>query len=124
MDEWIELYNDSAQDLDLGGCLLDDSKGGLQPFVFPTGTWLPAGAYGMYYQRDTGIRLNNEGDSVRLMAPDGVVVDEATYEQADYDVSYSRTDGCDGGWVSGQSPSPGGPNGALLYLPLIERAHD
>jgi len=135
MDEWIELHNDSQEDLDLGGCMLDDAAGeGSYPFVFPEGTTLLAGEYRVFYRYDTHVILNNEGDSVRLLAPDGVVVDAFDYEQTDYDVSYSRSQGCEGEWVSGWPPSPGEPNatptpsappstpGMQLYLPLIVRA--
>ena len=135
MDEWIELHNDSQEDLDLGGCMLDDAAGeGSYPFVFPEGTTLLAGGYSVHYRRETSIILNNDGDSVRLLAPDGTLVDTFDYEQTDYDVSYSRSQGCKGEWVSGWPPSPGEPNatptpsappstpGMQLYLPLIRRA--
>ncbi|HUV94422.1 MAG TPA: lamin tail domain-containing protein [Anaerolineae bacterium] len=118
-DEWIELHNDSPEDLDLGGCMLEDRTGG---FVFPVGRRLQAGAYGVYYWRETGITLNNDGDSVRLLAPDGTLVDTFDYEHTDYDLSFARLMGCSGGWVGGWPPSPGEPNGALLFLPLIVRA--
>jgi len=134
MDEWIELHNDSQEDLDLGGCMLDDAAGeGSYPFRFPEGTTLLAGEYRVFYRCDTHVILNNDRDSVRLLAPDGVVVDAFDYEQTDYDVSYSRSQGCKGEWVSGWPPSPGEPNatptpsappstpGMQLYLPLIVR---
>ena len=125
-DEWIEIYNCSGEDLDLGGCALDDiAIAGSAHFVFPSGTMLAAGAYRVYYQKDTGIILNNDGDSVRLLSPDGSVADMISYEQVVHDASYSRTRGCAGEWVSIWPPSPGKPNDhlpgdELLFLPLIE----
>jgi hypothetical protein len=134
VDEWIELHNDSQEDVDLGGCMLDDAAGEeWDPFVVPEGTMLLAGEYRVFYRCDTHIILNNDRDSVRLLAPDGVVVDAFDYEQTDYDLSFARLMGCSGGWVGGWPPSPGEPNatptpsappstpGMQLYLPLINR---
>jgi hypothetical protein len=133
-DEWIELHNASAKDLDLCGWMLDDRAGeGSQPYTFPAGTRLLAGGYHAYYLRDTGVALNNSGgDDVRLLAPDGTVVDIVSYEQTAYDVSYSRMGGCTGEWTMGLPPSPGQANpvptatptlaSVPLYLPLLQRA--
>lgn len=130
-DEWIELHNASMEDLDLRGWKLDDrAGGGAQPYTFPAGAKLLAGQYRAYYLRDTGIALNNSGgDDVRLLAPDGTVVDSVSYEQTAYDVSYSRMGGCTGEWTTTLPPSPGQANitatptmaPGLLYLPLIQR---
>jgi len=130
-DEWIELHNASAKDLDLCGWMLDDRAGeGSQPYTFPAGTRLLAGGYHAYYLRDTGVALNNSGgDDVRLLAPDGTVVDIVSYEQTTYDASYSRTGGCTGEWTTVLPPSPGQANpvptptlaSMPLYLPLLQR---
>jgi len=123
-DEWIELHNESQEDLDLGGCMLDDAAGeGSYPFVFPEGSTLLAGEYSVHFRRETSVILNNEGDSVRLLAPDGALVDQADYQQTTYDASFSRVGGRDGGWVTGLPPSPGEPNGTLIYLPLAQSSH-
>jgi len=130
-DEWIELHNASTEDLDLHGWKLDDrAGGGSQPYTFPAGAKLLAGEYHAYYLRDTGIALNNSGgDDVRLLAPDGTVVDSVSYEQTAYDVSYSRLGECTGDWTTTLPPSPGRANPVAtpipasmsLYLPLIQR---
>jgi len=74
----------------------------------------------VFYRRDTHIILNNdEPDSVRLLAPDGTVVDGFDYEQADYDVSYSRSQGCEGEWMSGWPPSPGDPNASSTPMSTV-----
>ncbi len=133
-DEWIEVYNASDGQVCLAGWILDDlPDGGSRPFIFPANETLAAHAYGVYYLRDTGVALNNDGDQVRLIAPDGTLVDQAEYRVAEYDASYGRRDGCAGEWVLGWDPSPGQPNRLptplptslperRLYLPLLQRA--
>jgi hypothetical protein len=104
--------------------MLDDAAGEeWDPFVIPEGTMLLAGEYRVFYRCDTHIILNNDRDSVRLLAPDGVVVDAFDYEQTDYDLSFGRREGCTGEWLRGLSPSPGQANDVPrpLYLPLIVR---
>ena len=121
-DEWIELYNGSGQVVDLGGWLLDDeaetdtaepSAAGLQgtaPFVIPAGTIIHPGGFVVSYRRDTGIALNNDGDDVRFLGPDGVLLDSVTYGSAARDGSWSRTLDGSGEWTPGYPPSPGQAN--------------
>ena len=132
-DEWIELHNASSEEVDLWGWVLDDQAGGgTAPYTFPAGTRIPAGGFRAFYLRQTGVILNNSGgDEVRLLAPEGTVVDLASYEETTYDVSYSRLGGCGGEWVTGLPPSPGEANpvptatptlaSVPLYLPLLQR---
>ncbi|MDW8100631.1 MAG: lamin tail domain-containing protein, partial [Anaerolineae bacterium] len=91
-DEWIELYNLSEQPVDLSGWSLDDApNGGSRPYVFPPGTLLPAHGYLLLFRRDTKLALNNDADEVRLLAPDGTVVDMLAYERPRPDASFSRS---------------------------------
>lgn len=128
-DEWIELYNASETDIDLGGWTLDDRAGqGSNPHVFAAGTMIASGGYAIFFLRDTGVALNNDGDEIRLLAPDGRLVDQVTYERAQYDVSYSRMGTCTGAWVTDLAPSPGRANPvptpsppSPIYLPLAFR---
>jgi hypothetical protein len=133
-DEWIELYNPSEQEVSLAGWVLDDyPDAGTAPFTFPTGSVLGPGAYGVYYLRDTGVVLNNDGDQVRLIAPDGSVRDQVDFPAIEADASYGRRAGCTGEWVFCRAPSPGQENRPppptptplptwWLYLPLLQRA--
>lgn len=119
-DEWIELHNHSAEDVVLDGWMLDDrAGGGSAPFVFTTGTVLRAGAYAVYYQRQTRLELNNNGDDVRFLSPDGEEVEKVPYQTTRADASYSRTGGCTGVWTMQLAPSPGRANSAPCYVPLI-----
>ncbi|NOZ05058.1 MAG: hypothetical protein GXP41_01720, partial [Chloroflexi bacterium] len=109
-DEWIELYNAGDGAVDLGGWQLDDhTGGGSRPYVLPAGTTIGAGQYRVFYKAETGVSLDNAGDEVHLLFPNGLVADEAGYtERPGYDQSFSRRP--DGLWVLGWPPSPGKQN--------------
>jgi hypothetical protein len=107
-DEWIELYNASAITVDLGGWFLDDGEGGSPAYRVPTGTVILAGGFFVFPGRTTGVALDDGGDQVRLLTPDGTLADAVTFGALAPNASYSR--GADGTWHSDWPPSPGAPN--------------
>ncbi|MGB9594105.1 MAG: lamin tail domain-containing protein, partial [Anaerolineae bacterium] len=110
-DEWVELFCPGGQAVDLGGWMLDDIRdGGSAPYVIPAGTWIQPGAFLVFFRKTTGINLDNTGDTVRLLRPEGIVADQHTYYATQPDVSYSRTVDGGGVWTLQYPPSPGGPN--------------
>ncbi len=126
-DEWIELYNPGAEEIDLRGWQLDDrAGGGSNRYIFPAGSRLGAGAYGVYFQDQTKLALNNDGDDVRLLDSGEQEVDRVHYALTAPDAAYTRLGGCGGTWVMDQTPSPGkaNPRPAALHLPLILGGQD
>jgi len=125
-DEWVELHNGLDRDLDLGNWMLDDrADGGSPPFTLPRGTILRGGEYYVLYRCITHVVLGDTGDEVRLMAPDGAVVDMVSYGRTEEDVSFSRIGECGSKWIEDLSPSPGEANDrsrTRLGLPLIQRS--
>ncbi|MDQ4077454.1 MAG: lamin tail domain-containing protein, partial [Chloroflexota bacterium] len=105
-DEYIELVNNSGQAFNLTGLQLDDVAEGTSPFLL-SGT-LESDEVRAFFRSETGIGLNDSGDSARLLAADGTVLDELTYSSAVYDQTWSRDDA--GVWHDDWSPSPGLPN--------------
>lgn len=106
--EWVELYNPTGDQLDIGGMWIDDlAGGGGAPKQIPAGTILEPGGY---YVMEMSSYLNNTGDDVRLLGPDGsTVYDTYTYGSTSYDLSFCRLP--DGGtWASGCTASKGLPN--------------
>jgi hypothetical protein len=106
-DEWIELHNSAATAVDLGGWHLGDASGG-PGYIIPAGQWIGPSGFLVFYHRQTGLTLNNDGDTVRLLYPDGSLAESVAYANAPYDRSFSRT--AAGAWTWDYSPSPGGPN--------------
>lgn len=133
LDEWIELYNNLEHDVDLVGWALDDVLGGGErAHVFPEGSVLRAGEYRAFYRRDTRLALNNTGDAVHLLAPDGTVVEAAVYHTTAPDVAHSRRRPCSGPWRMNWQPTPGkvntivpwqagGGSGWTTHLPIAWR---
>jgi len=119
LDEWIELYNAGSGPVDLGGWLLDDGEGGSVPYQIPEGVVLQSDAFVLFYGRDTGVVLDDGGDDVRLLEPDGALVDAVTFDHLAPNASYSR--GADGTWHSDWPPSPGVPNLPLAPTSGSER---
>ncbi|MEJ5200531.1 MAG: lamin tail domain-containing protein, partial [Anaerolineae bacterium] len=110
-DAWIELVSLAEESVDLGGWALDDiADGGTRPYVFEAGTVLPAGGFLLRFRSTTGVALNQDGDTLRLLAPDGQVVDAFTYARAHPDRSFARMVDGIGAWTESYPPSPGQPN--------------
>lgn len=73
--EWIELHNGSSHPINLGGFLLDDiPDGGSKPYTFPVGFTIEAGGFLVIEKSSHKLALNDDGDIVQLVGPDGVVV--------------------------------------------------
>ncbi len=65
----------------------------------------------VFFKRQTGLALNDDGDWVRLISPDGITVDAVHYDnRPPYDCSYSRTTDGLGHWTADCPVSIGGPN--------------
>ena len=119
-DEWVELFNRGSAPVDLSGWALDDiADGGSAPYIFPRASAagispadvvLAPGAYLLLFRSQTGVALNNDGDTVRLLGPDAAEVDSFSYTQPAADRAYARATDGDGPWTDAYPPSPGRAN--------------
>lgn len=107
-NEWIELYNDSNQMVDLSGWQVDDAEGGSKPFALPKNTLLTGHQYLVLQRPTTKIALNNDNDSVRLLYPTGQVAQEIKYGKAKENQSVCLS--ANHQYIWSVSPTPGGPN--------------
>jgi hypothetical protein len=107
-DEWIELTNTGLIAVDISGWSIDSAGGG-GAYVFPSGTVVEPGRFKVFYRQQTGIALNDDGDGVRLLGPNGQVLDSVIFNKIDTDRSLSRDAGAQ--WHTDWSPSPGSDNG-------------
>lgn len=110
-DEFIELYNAGDLPVNLAGWMLDDiPDGGSAPFTFQSRT-LPAGGFAALFRSRTHIALNDTGDTVRLLAPNGAVIDEVSYLRVRaYNLSFGRYPDGSHHLSYGLWPTAGGPN--------------
>ena len=110
-DEWVELTNRGQERIDLGGWALDDlAGGGSAAYRIPPGTFLQPGGFLLLFRGQTGVALNNDADTARLLGPDGAEVDAFAYAKPRSDASYSRSTDGGGDWTDAYPPSPGRPN--------------
>lgn len=86
-EEWIELANVMAVDMDLSGWRI---TGGVN-FTFPEGTRITAGGHLVVAATPAAVpesvgpwvgRLNNAGEEIRLLSVSGRVMDELAYEDS------------------------------------------
>lgn len=110
-DEFIELYNAGPLPVYLKGWWLDDvAVGGSKPYDLPGVTISPRG-FAVFFRTKTKIALNDSGDTVRLLAPDGRLIDQISYLRIRAaNLSYGRlADGSDN-LRYGLWPTPRMPN--------------
>ena len=114
-DEFIEIINHGTISVNLGGYTLDDEANvGSKPFPLPSITLAP-GERIVFYGSQTGLLLSDGGDGVRLLKPNGSVMDAYNYSLASYpDQSFCRLPDNGGldDWNRTCFPSPGLRNSA------------
>jgi len=104
--EWIEIGNKNPFPSSLSGWQIKDRVGKTHLYVFKEGLKIEAGGFFVLKRSLSGITLQNKGDSLFLLAPDGEIVSSVSYQNAPLNKSYSLTKN---GW-KWTSPSPGKPN--------------
>ncbi|MEW6237161.1 MAG: lamin tail domain-containing protein [Candidatus Omnitrophota bacterium] len=134
-NEYIELFNRSAQVIDLSGWFFSNGV----EFRFPQGTSLAAGGTVLVCKKadrypnvpnrigDYMLQLNNGGEAIALMNANGVVIDYVNYNDrmpwpirpdgdgTSLELVNAYADNRDGQyWRNGQPNSPGAPNSAAM----------
>lgn len=99
--EWIELYNTSDKAVNLKGWRIDDVLNkGSKAHIIEEDSVIEAGGYKTFSYADTKIMLNNSGDEVNILWPDGEVIDSAQYEKTIEGQSYSLASGDSWAWTA------------------------
>jgi len=127
-DDWIELYNPSAQPVDVGGLYLTDDPAEPIKWQIPLGstgqTTLEAQGYLIIWadgDADDGIlhadfRLSAPGEEIALYHTDGItLIDTVSYAAQTSDISYGRYPDGTETWQRLSEASPGTVN-ANPYL--------
>jgi len=104
-DEFIEIFNQDGQTVNLAGWQIDDASGGSKPYLMPEGTIIKPGQYLTFNRAVTKIALNNSNDAVQLINPQGEIVDYAEYEETDEGKSFVLDQ--DFSWQQSNTITPG-----------------
>ncbi len=97
-DDWIELYNNSGQVVDLGEHWLSDNGAILQKWQFPLGSVIQPFGFMIIWadgQTDQGsdhanFGLSASGESVWLSTPDGMVMDFIEFGEQTDNIAFAR----------------------------------
>jgi uncharacterized repeat protein (TIGR01451 family) len=126
-DEYIELLNHGVIDVSLSGYKLDDEVNvGSPTFNLPSDITLKPGERYVFYGSQTGLLLSDGGDGVRLLKPNGQLMDAYNYAVVDFpDQSFCRLPDNGGAddWNTNCYPTPGLQNslsGTVLRPPTQE----
>ncbi|MBU4099702.1 lamin tail domain-containing protein, partial [Patescibacteria group bacterium] len=113
--EWIELHNTSDKDVNLKGWRIDDvlNKGSKQ-HIIKEDSVIKAWGYKTFSYNETKIMLNNSGDEVNIIWPDGEIIDSAQYEKTVEGQSYSLTSGENWIWTAEITPKKENKTEAVL----------
>lgn len=118
-DDWVELYNAGATDLDLTGYYVTDDTAMPTKAQLPAGVVVPAHGYlllwcdGQVQGVDhLSFKLAAEGETFAIYTPDGTLIDSLTFGAATTDVSFARLPDGTGDFVSCAHPTCGAANGA------------
>ncbi|MBT4586231.1 hypothetical protein HOC67_05055, partial [Candidatus Peregrinibacteria bacterium] len=88
--EWIEIFNPHPFEIDLTNWQLDDiAEGGSKAWtISPELGLISSGSYALFYRDVTKLALNNNGDDVRLIDPNGEERFITSYKKIKSDQSY------------------------------------
>jgi hypothetical protein len=114
-EEWTEIFNQNNFEVDLSNWQITDTIGKTITFTFPARTKIFPKGFLVLSRPTTKITLNNDGDGLNLIQPDGKIIDTATYEKAPRGQSYNRIDS---DWVWSTTLTPGSAN--IIPAPISE----
>ena len=106
-EEWIEIFNQNNFEVDLSEWQLTDTVGKTTTYSFPMGRKILPQGFLVISRPITKITLNNDGDGLNLIQPNGKIIDSVTYEKAPRGQSYNRIDSQ---WTWNNVLTPGSAN--------------
>lgn len=121
-DDWIEIYNASADTVDIGGFYITDKLDNPTRHLIPIGfedTKIPPQGFLLLWADGTpeqgvlhtNFKLSASGEAIGLFAPDGVtVIDTLTFGQQVTDISFGRYPDGSSNIILFNTPTPGASN--------------
>jgi hypothetical protein len=96
-DDWIELFNNSDEDISLSGYFLSDDPTEPDLWMFPDTTILAGGYLIIWADKDedqmglhADLKLSASGESILLSDPELNLIDEVDFGEQTIDISYGR----------------------------------
>jgi len=117
--DWIEVYNGTANTVDMSGMYLSDDSTELAKWRIGNGVSVEAGQFILFLADDDGtqgpthtsFQLSRSGETLFLVDSDGkTIIDSVVFDQQETDVSYGRFPDGTGDWDFLQAPTPFDPN--------------
>jgi len=107
LEEWIELKNINDKEIDLFEWKIQDTIGSVTTYTFSQRTKIEPKGFLVLSRPTTKITLNNDGDGLNLIQPDGKIIDRVDFEKASLAQSYNQTES---GWFWSSTLTPGKEN--------------
>ena len=112
--DWIELYNNSNQAVDLSGWSVSDEESNLKRWLFPDNTVIEANSTLIIWadKKDltmpslhANFKLDADGENVYLVTPEGKFADKVWFQNGITDQSYARVPNGNGefSWITNSS---------------------
>ena len=98
-EDWIELYNNGSESIDLSGYFLSDNDDDMTQWAFPDGTVIGPNEYLIIWADEdvdqaglhADFKLSGSGESILLVNPiDTSIIDAVTYQEQTTDISFGR----------------------------------
>lgn len=106
-NEWIEIFNQNNFMVSLADWKIKDSEGSIHTFIFSETAQILAKEFLVLSREITKITLNNSGDGLNLIQPDGKIIDRVDFEKAPLAQSYNLTEK---DWLWSTTLTPGVTN--------------
>ena len=118
-DDWVELYNPGASDIDLGGFTVTDDTTQPTKATLSAGVIVPAHGRKVLWCDDQvqgtdhlPFKLSADGEQFAIYAADGTLIDSVTFGAATTDVAFARLPDGTGEFASCAHATCGAANGA------------
>ncbi|MGD9488182.1 MAG: CotH kinase family protein [Calditrichaceae bacterium] len=96
-DDWIELYNNSDEDISLNGYFLSDDGNDLSLWAFPDTTISAKGYLIVWADKDedqaglhADLKISSSGETIYLSGSDTTIIDEVSFGEQTDDISTGR----------------------------------
>lgn len=114
--DWIEIYNDSSDAVDLSNFYLSDNHNNYKKWPIPPNTVVPEKGYIVFWTDamdsalHTNFKLSTFGEIVVLTDSNNAVVDSITFPAQWANISFGRNPNTPSKWCYFDFPSPGSAN--------------